>query len=184
MILCSPRQNQASKSSCLWTTNFLFIKYPPGCAQHVELILYTALHGRICSQKKLCFSYFTLFLKSHGLHELVSSTSSACVCKWDFLEQLPSTTAHLQLQQASLQQITAFPISKASWTESSSSVTVVEPFGSQAVPGSAGSCTPGQPEPSSALRRSPSGAMCVWAGSELARGERIYSFAWLLLCFF
>lgn len=53
--------------------------------------------------------------------------------------------------------------------KSSSSVTVVEPFGSQAVPGSAGSCTPGQPEPSSALSRCPCGAVCE---SRVRAGQR------------
>lgn len=53
--------------------------------------------------------------------------------------------------------------------QSSSSVTAVEPFGGQAVLGSAGSCTPGQPEPPSAFRRCTSGAMCV---SRLRAGQR------------
>lgn len=53
--------------------------------------------------------------------------------------------------------------------KSSSSVTVVEPFGGQAVPGSAGSCTPGHPEPSSAFRRCPNGALCV---SRVRAGQR------------
>lgn len=62
-----------------------------------------------------------------------------------------------------------YSIMEGKGRKSSSSVTVVEPFGSQAVPGSAGSCTPGQPEPSSALSRCPSGAVCE---SRVRAGQR------------
>lgn len=109
-------------------------------------ILYTGLHARTCSRKTFCFSYLKHILKSHGLHELLSSTSNArtCKCKWfprSAAFNHSKSQAQVSFSLADNNISHHWSVMEGEGSKSISSLTTVEPArarGHAAVPSSAG----------------------------------------------